>query len=63
MAPGEEREGMEINGVAQPGPGLLAEGAAFDPAPDHPIEGRPRAEGDGMDETNPPVRSTDHLAL
>jgi hypothetical protein len=38
MAPGEAREGMEINGVAQPGPGLLAEGAAFDPAPDHPIE-------------------------
>jgi catechol 2,3-dioxygenase-like lactoylglutathione lyase family enzyme len=34
---------LELNHV--PGPGLLAEGAAFDPAPDHPIEGRPRARG------------------
>ncbi len=34
---------LELNHV--PGPGLLAEGAAFDPAPDHPIEGRPRAGG------------------
>jgi catechol 2,3-dioxygenase-like lactoylglutathione lyase family enzyme len=32
---------LELNHV--PGPGLLDEGAAFDPAPDHPIEGRPRA--------------------
>jgi catechol 2,3-dioxygenase-like lactoylglutathione lyase family enzyme len=31
---------LELNHV--PGPGLLAEGAAFDPAPDHPIEGRSR---------------------
>jgi hypothetical protein len=33
---------LELNHV--PGPGLLAEGASFNPAPDHPIEGRPRAE-------------------
>jgi hypothetical protein len=32
---------LELNHV--PGPGLLAEGASFNPAPDHPIEGRPRA--------------------
>jgi catechol 2,3-dioxygenase-like lactoylglutathione lyase family enzyme len=30
---------LEVNHV--PGPGLLAEGASFDPAPDHPISGRP----------------------
>ena len=30
---------LEVNHV--PGPGLLEEGASFDPAPDHPIEGRP----------------------
>jgi catechol 2,3-dioxygenase-like lactoylglutathione lyase family enzyme len=29
---------LEVNHV--PGPGLLAEGASFDPAPDHPITGR-----------------------
>jgi catechol 2,3-dioxygenase-like lactoylglutathione lyase family enzyme len=34
---------LEVNHV--PGPGLLVEGASFNPAPDHPIEGRPRAEG------------------
>jgi catechol 2,3-dioxygenase-like lactoylglutathione lyase family enzyme len=32
---------LELNHV--PGPGLLAEGASFDPAPDHPIEGRGEA--------------------
>ena len=31
---------LELNHV--PGKGLLAEGAGFDPAPDHPITGRPR---------------------
>ena len=31
---------LELNHV--PGMGLLAEGAAFDPAPDHPVSGRPR---------------------
>ena len=31
---------LEVNHV--PGPGLLAEGAAFTPAPDHPVTGRPR---------------------
>jgi catechol 2,3-dioxygenase-like lactoylglutathione lyase family enzyme len=30
---------LEVNHV--PGPGLLAEGAAFDPSPDHPLSGRP----------------------
>lgn len=30
---------LELNHV--PGPGLLAEDAAFDPAPDHPLAGRP----------------------
>ena len=34
---------LELNHV--PGAGLLAEGAAFVPAPDHPISGRPRAGG------------------
>ena len=29
---------LEVNHV--PGPGLLKEGATFDPAPDHPVEGR-----------------------
>ena len=29
---------LELNHV--PGPGLLVEGASFNPAPDHPIEGR-----------------------
>jgi catechol 2,3-dioxygenase-like lactoylglutathione lyase family enzyme len=29
---------LELNHV--PGPGLLAEGASFEPAPDHPISGR-----------------------
>jgi hypothetical protein len=32
---------LELNHV--PRPGLLVEGASFNPAPDHPIEGRPRA--------------------
>ena len=31
---------LEVNHV--PGPGLLTEGASFDPAPDHPIEGHGR---------------------
>lgn len=31
---------LELNHV--PGVGLLAEGAAFTPAPDHPVTGRPR---------------------
>jgi catechol 2,3-dioxygenase-like lactoylglutathione lyase family enzyme len=31
---------LELNHV--PGRGLLAEGAAFDPAPDYPLSGRPR---------------------
>jgi predicted lactoylglutathione lyase len=31
---------LEVNHV--PGIGLLAEGAAFDPSPDHPVSGRPR---------------------
>jgi catechol 2,3-dioxygenase-like lactoylglutathione lyase family enzyme len=31
---------LELNHV--PGAGLLAEGAAFDPSPDHPLSGRPR---------------------
>jgi catechol 2,3-dioxygenase-like lactoylglutathione lyase family enzyme len=31
---------LELNHV--PGVGLLAEGASFDPAPDHPVSGRPR---------------------
>jgi catechol 2,3-dioxygenase-like lactoylglutathione lyase family enzyme len=31
---------LELNHV--PGAGLLVEGASFDPAPDHPISGRPR---------------------
>jgi catechol 2,3-dioxygenase-like lactoylglutathione lyase family enzyme len=31
---------LELNHV--PGPGLLAEGASFDPAPDHPLSGQPR---------------------
>jgi catechol 2,3-dioxygenase-like lactoylglutathione lyase family enzyme len=29
---------LEVNHV--PGPGLLAAGASFEPAPDHPVEGR-----------------------
>ena len=29
---------LDLNPV--PGPGLLGEGAAFEPAPDHPLEGR-----------------------
>ena len=29
---------LEVNHV--PGHGLLAEGASFDPAPDHPVTGR-----------------------
>ena len=32
--------GLEVNHV--PGPGLLADDASFNAAPDHPIEGRPR---------------------
>jgi catechol 2,3-dioxygenase-like lactoylglutathione lyase family enzyme len=36
-------EGIRLELSHVPGPGLLAERAAFDPAPDHPIEGRPRA--------------------
>jgi catechol 2,3-dioxygenase-like lactoylglutathione lyase family enzyme len=32
---------LEVNHV--PGPGLLAEGASFVPAPDHPLSGRPDA--------------------
>lgn len=31
---------LELNHV--PGTGLFAEGAAFDPAPDHPLPGAPR---------------------
>jgi catechol 2,3-dioxygenase-like lactoylglutathione lyase family enzyme len=31
---------LEVNYV--PGPGLLQAGASFDPAPDHPLTGRPR---------------------
>ena len=34
---------LELNYV--PGEGLLAEGAAFDPAPDYPLSGRPREAG------------------
>ena len=34
---------LELNHV--PGPGLLAEGAAFNPAPDHPVAGRRRPRG------------------
>lgn len=34
---------LEVNHV--PGPGLLAEGASFDPAPDHPITGKPPQQG------------------
>jgi catechol 2,3-dioxygenase-like lactoylglutathione lyase family enzyme len=33
---------LEVNHV--PGTGLLAEGASFNPAPNHPISGRPRPE-------------------
>lgn len=32
---------LELNHV--PGTGLLAEGAGFDPAPDHPLSGQPRS--------------------
>jgi len=35
---------LELNHV--PGPGLLAEGASFEPAPDHPIEGSGPTPGD-----------------
>ncbi len=31
---------LELNHV--PGTGVFAEGAAFDPAPDHPLSGQPR---------------------
>jgi catechol 2,3-dioxygenase-like lactoylglutathione lyase family enzyme len=34
---------LELNHV--PGAGVLAEGAAFHPAPEHPLSGRPRPEG------------------
>ncbi len=34
---------LEVNHV--PGPGLLAEGSSFNPAPDHPVSGRPRRGG------------------
>ena len=37
-------EGIRLALNHVPGPGLLPEGASFNPAPDHPIEGRPRAE-------------------
>jgi catechol 2,3-dioxygenase-like lactoylglutathione lyase family enzyme len=36
---------LELNHV--PGKGLLAEGASFEPAPDHPITGRPDPGGAG----------------
>ena len=32
---------LELNHV--PGKGVLADDAAFQPAPEHPLEGRPRA--------------------
>lgn len=38
-------EGIRLEVNHLPGPGLLAEGASFDPAPDHPISGSPREQG------------------
>ncbi len=37
-------EGIRIELNHVPGAGLLADGASFEPAPEHPISGRPRAD-------------------